>query len=306
MEKVLTTEDAVKSYKAHLTLRKKAPLTINRYMIELRPFVAWAKGSSPSAFSARDIELDFMATWTEDFQKRNGRDPSARTVKNQLQTLNSFYDFLERFDFLHDEDGKTVRNPMSQIDAPQIEGKVLTWLREEDDQKLLSCSAYSDRQRVLVFMYRLTGMRCGELLRLKNADVDLNGGSLFIREAKTPRGRREIPLNPLLVPLIDEWWRWSKKQDRYGDLFLTTFHGNPWTAQQAQEIVRKAGERAELSVRLTPQVLRRTFGSDLINRGARVEVVSKLLGHANTAITERSYAELLSSTVKDEFLALVS
>lgn len=51
--------------------------------------------------------------------------------------------------------------------------------------------------------------------------------------------------------------------------------------------------------------LRRTFGSDLVNRGLRLDVVSRLLGHASTTVTERCYAELLDSTTRREFLAVV-
>ena len=48
--------------------------------------------------------------------------------------------------------------------------------------------------------------------------------------------------------------------------------------------------------------LRRTFASDLLNRGLRLEVVSKLLGHASTTVTERAYAELLDDTTRRELL----
>jgi integrase len=51
--------------------------------------------------------------------------------------------------------------------------------------------------------------------------------------------------------------------------------------------------------------VQRTVGSDLIDRGARLEVVSRLLGHASTTVTERAYAELLEATIAREVLALV-
>jgi len=56
----------------------------------------------------------------------------------------------------------------------------------------------------------------------------------------------------------------------------------------------------------TPHTLRRTFGSYLLNKGLRLEVVSKLLGHSSTVVTERAYAELLGSTIRDELLAVLA
>jgi site-specific recombinase XerD len=53
---------------------------------------------------------------------------------------------------------------------------------------------------------------------------------------------------------------------------------------------------------ISPHTLRRTFGSDLLNKGLRLEVVSKLLGHANTTVTERAYAHLLGHTIRNELL----
>ena len=61
----------------------------------------------------------------------------------------------------------------------------------------------------------------------------------------------------------------------------------------------RSGENRSL---VSPHTLRRTFGSDLINRGVRLEAVSKLLGHSTTTITERAYAQLLGPTIRRELL----
>jgi integrase len=56
---------------------------------------------------------------------------------------------------------------------------------------------------------------------------------------------------------------------------------------------------------VSPHTLRRTFASDLLNRGLRLEVVSRLLGHASTTATERAYAELLDDTTRRELLSVL-
>ncbi len=73
--------------------------------------------------------------------------------------------------------------------------------------------------------------------------------------------------------------------------------------QYVEQVVRRVAARAGLARRVTPHTLRRTFGSDLVNRGARLEVVSRLLGHASTAITEKAYARLEDTTIRAEMLA---
>jgi len=80
------------------------------------------------------------------------------------------------------------------------------------------------------------------------------------------------------------------------------------TTRAATEFHGPKRRNSSLSPRLLetsaapPHTLRRTFGSDLLNRGLRLEVVSKLLGHATTTITEHTYAELLDDTTRRELL----
>jgi integrase len=52
---------------------------------------------------------------------------------------------------------------------------------------------------------------------------------------------------------------------------------------------------------MSPHTLRRTFASDLINKGVRLEAISRLVGHSSTRVTEQAYAQLLTSTVKEEW-----
>jgi site-specific recombinase XerD len=73
-------------------------------------------------------------------------------------------------------------------------------------------------------------------------------------------------------------------------------------AQYVEGALQRIGEHAGLTRKLKPHTLRRTFRSHLLNKGVRLEVVSKLLGHANTAITERAYARLEDQTIRDEMM----
>jgi integrase len=57
---------------------------------------------------------------------------------------------------------------------------------------------------------------------------------------------------------------------------------------------------------LTPHTLRRTFATDLLNRGVRLETISRVLGHADTRVTQAYYAELLDKTARDEILAAMA
>jgi integrase len=92
---------------------------------------------------------------------------------------------------------------------------------------------------------------------------------------------------------------------------VATRYGKPMSTSQVERTVKIVAYRAGLRPwpvpmgqdnfsQISPHTLRRTFGSALLNQGVRIEVVSALLGHADTRITQKAYAELLQATVARE------
>lgn len=168
----------------------------------------------------------------------------------------------------------------------------------------------SDGESAIVWFLRWTGLRIGEALSLKVADVDFAEGLIFVRKSKTARGVRAVPIAPELRPKLNRWLHVLQERGLLADnapLFCTR-NRRPWSSQQAEKIVRRVAARAKLRIddkgvsRVTPHTLRRTFGSHLLNVGCRIEVVSALLGHSSTEITEKAYAELTQQTIRREML----
>ena len=225
-----------------------------------------------------------------------------------IQALRSFYAYLERFDLLVDGEGRPFRNPALALDAPVIRPAAeLDWLRAEEDEALLAC-ALNERESIIVFFFRLTGLRLSEALSLTNRDVDLASNDVRVRASKSDAGYRSLPIVPELRPQIERWQAFVRSQGRYqiDGPFLVTRNRSAMKPQYVEAVLRRVGERAGLARRLTPHTLRRTFGSHLLNRGVRLEVVSRLLGHASTAITEQAYARLEDKTIRAELLAALS
>ncbi len=191
-------------------------------------------------------------------------------------------------------------------------------------------------ERMVVWLLRWTGVRVSEACGLTLEDVDLTPGqeSVLVRRSKTAAGVRTIPLVPCLVPELETWLALlgSRGVNAPNAYLLSTSTGSAFQPTFVWRLVKRAGERAHVrpieclcgSLRrtrhergcprtttgenvssVTPHTLRRTFGSYLLNKGLRLEVVSRLLGHSSTVVTERAYAELLGSTIRDELLAVL-
>jgi integrase len=260
---------------------RRAPGTVTKYGQHLRAFSEWAGVRKIAEISASEIEFEFLGPWS--------RDVSAATLRNRIAALRSLYDFSERFDFVE-------RNVMRRIEPPPRDDRMGTWLRRKDDAKVLE-ACEGPIERIVVYLLRYTGLRVSEACALCWGDVDLDVPQLTVREAKTRAGRRTIELPPILVPQLRAW-----RAYRGGPYVLSTKHGTPMKPQFVWRVVKRVGERVGIEG-LSPHALRRTYGSALINGGVRLEVISKLLGHSTTSVTEKAYAELLAETIAREVRA---
>lgn len=298
----------VQAFLTNLRRRGKAPRTIKRWSVELDRLVAWVGERELHEIDAGALELSFLTEWEAAFQDRNGRAPALNSTRAVIQAVKSFYAFLDRFGLLVDADGGLIRNPALALELPTIPVKPeLDWLRAEEDEALLSCPM-SAREDIIVFLLRMTGLRLGEALALTNRDVNVGEGSITVTTSKTVSGLRSVPISPELRPHIERWLAFTHRESFYrpDGAFLATRNGTSMKAQYVGRVVARVAVRAGIARRVTPHTLRRTFGSDLVNRGVRLEVVSRLLGHASTAITEKAYARLEDRTIRDEMLGALS
>jgi integrase len=274
----------------------------------------------------------FLAHWEADFQVRRGHPPRPATTRGLIGALRVFFAYLEHAELLTGDDGRPRRSPVRMIETPICPQRPNDFLHPPEDRALLNAECPHQR-RIIVWVLRYTGVRAAEAHALRLADVDLTPGaeSLTVRVSKTPAGTRIIPLLPQLLPLLHEHVAYLRQMITVTPEtpVLATQFGTPVTTNYIWRAVKRVAFQAgvrpiactcattrqdshapgcprstsgENRSAISPHTLRRTFGSDLINRGLRLETVSKLLGHANTTVTERAYCQLLGPTIRQELL----
>jgi len=305
-----------------------------KYLHGIRAYLAWADRNVNGAATTLDIDL-FLSAWEADVARRTGSRPRRSTVRARIAALRSFFAYLERAGLLTDAAGHTAKNPMAGVVAPTLEQRPNDFLRPIEDTALLECAS-PPAERMVVWLLRWTGLRVSEACALKLQDVDLAEGreSLVVCKSKTTAGVRTIPLVPCLVPELEAWLATLRGRGIISPQahVLATATGSAFKPTFVWRLVKRAGERADVRPMpchcgsrnrtrhepgcprtvsgenvsaITPHTLRRTFGSYLLNKGLRLEVVSRLLGHSSTVVTERAYAELLGATIRDELLAVL-
>jgi integrase/recombinase XerD len=304
----LSLEELLRAFRQYQLRRGLSSATQVAYAQYLGHFARWVGGQPLANITAADIEVVYLARWSEEFLQRYGRPPSSRTTRNHIIALSAFFTFLTRYGYL-------ASNPTEAIERPRMRQRRNDRLSSSESQALLDACA-TPTERVLVPFLRWTGLRGGEVTSLLKSDVDLTERRIVVRRSKTNQGLRTIPIFP---PLVEPIQIWLAHQERVGlgapdTPFIATRSGRPMRHAQVWTTVKRVACRAGVRTRtatdlngrnvsqVTPHTLRRTFGSDLLNRGVRLEVVAKLLGHAQTSTTERAYAELLDITIVSESL----
>lgn len=227
------------------------------------------------------------------FRWERKRGLSQRTINKELAAVRSFYEFLQR-------DGWRRDNPAELIEFGRYAAELPQALSVEDIDAIFSSIDTSDYEglllRVVLEMLYATGARISELLQIDIKDVDFDRGLVLIRSAKRERDR--------MVPFGSSARRWlesylNKRGICYRSEPLFTDSGGKrvsaaWVRQRCCELGKMRG------VRFHPHILRHSFATHLIERGAGVRVAQKLLGHSSIDTTQ-TYTHITTSRLREVY-----
>ncbi len=155
------------------------------------------------------------------------------------------------------------------------------------------------RNRAIIEILYSTGIRLNELLSLQIFDVDLKEKTLFIRKGKGKR-QRVVPLGKSVAHLKEYLEKirplWTKKHPRERKLFVTN-SGLPLAGQSVRGFLRVYRIKAGIKTPISPHTFRRTCATHLVQQGADIRYVQKLLGHRHLRTTH-IYTKIKPADVK--------
>jgi integrase len=234
--------------------------------------------------------------------KKINHRPAPKTVaekKSRKSSANRVWSVLRAILNRAHEDGFIVSNAgWATVKAYRnVDEARIRFLSEAEARRLLN--ACPPDLRALVRGALLTGMRRGELASLKVSDVDLNGARVYVAESKSDRPRY-VPLNPEGL----EHFREVVTGKTGGALVFTRADGIEWGHNYHVRALTAACDVAKVTPMVSFHELRHTYAASLANAGVDLQVISKLLGHADTRITMRHYAHLTDKTLEIAVLKL--
>ncbi|NOY37853.1 MAG: tyrosine-type recombinase/integrase [Chlorobi bacterium] len=253
--------------------------TVSSYNTDLLQFAGFCHRFYP-AVKLQDVDSKTIRKWLVALVEQNHR-PS--TVNRKLSAVKSFYRFLIR-------ENKILSNPASMLTGPKAEKVLPVFVREDDINKLLDQHDFGEdfiglRNQLIIEMLYDTGMRRAELIGLKQTDINL--GELSLKVLGKRNKERIIPITTELARKISVYIKVREEQFHGGyDRFFVTGKGRPLYPKLVYRVVNKyLGMITTLSHR-SPHILRHTFATHLLNRGADLNAIKEMLGHANLSATQ--------------------
>lgn len=258
--KTNTVADALDVYRVRLDSRVQA----GRIKPSTREFYAHMMTLAPIDWRLDRVKPSDIEQWQTSLGHVSGR-----TRRGAFLVLRSAFELARR-------DGLTTNDPFAGLEAPSgAAEREVDFASEDDVQEILN--AAPEPWRTLWLLIAYTGLRRGEALALTWFDIDLDARELRVREGKTARARRTVPL---AEPVVDALRRTPRVASR---VF-------PFDGRNALRAFKRHAPRPTLTI----HSLRHGFVTRMLRAGVPAYQVSALAGHSSTSITTDIYAHSVS------------
>lgn len=289
----MDNQEIIQLFLDYLTGEKNSSAhTVKNYKIDLREFVLFLKEKNFKNVSYLDIR-SFLAH----LQSRNY---SKSSISRKLACLRSFFKYLAR-------EEKIESNPAAGISTPKREKKLPDFLDPPEVVRLLEAPDKNKweekRDKAILETLYSSGLRVSELVGLNQEDVDSFGALVRVRG----KGKKEriVPLGQMAIKALQSYLghqpapRLKKISATKVPLYLNR-SGGRLTDRSVRRMINKYVRRTGLNKEVSPHMLRHSFATHMLDRGADLRSVQELLGHENLSTTQ-IYTHVTTQRLKEAY-----
>lgn len=260
--------------------RNYSEKTIKSYGDNLQEFESYFK-SLDTHLSWESVDSDVIRDWMESMMDKGN---IASSINTRLSALRSFFRFALSRNLVDSDPAHCVVGPKREKPLPQFlkDSEMQTLL----DEKMWNLDKYEDvRARTILLIFYETGVRVAELAGLNDELVDLETCQLKVTGKRNRQ--RVIPFGTELRDAIKAYMvKRSESVAAQSHALMLTDKGLRMSTGQIRTVVQKQLSRVCTLKKRSPHILRHTFATTMLNHGAGIESVKKLLGHQKLATTE--------------------
>lgn len=253
--------------------------TVVAYNNDLDQFVLYCT-EMVGDFNVIGIDSKLVRSWIVHLMEQN---LSARSVNRKVTTIKSFFKYLMKEQVVE-------KNPVLNLTLPKVRKKLPNFVEEKSIHHLLDDGFFSNdfvgiRDKLIVSLFYETGIRLAELMLLKESDFSRKEN--LVRVLGKRKKERVIPYPAEINNLIELYVNQRNETVKCErDRLLVTEKGKPVYEKLIYRVVTNNLAKVTVLEKKSPHVLRHTYATHLLNKGADLNAVKELLGHSNLAATQ--------------------
>jgi integrase/recombinase XerD len=289
---------AISSFLTHVQVEKGLAVnTLSAYRRDLAKFEDFAKKRKLAlAAVKRDDLVDFLASLYR--QKLE-----SKTVARHLVTLRNFFRHAQMEELI-------TEDPTAHLESPKVRRSLPSYLRLDEVEKLLELPDQTTplglRDRAMLEVLYSTGLRVSELTSLRVMDLDTKIGC--VRCIGKGDKERIVPVGRKALAIVEKYLRHGRialiatTRGTAGAFLFVNRRGGRISRVGVWKIFSSYGRKAGLRVPLTPHMLRHSFATHLLERGADLRSVQLMLGHSDISTTQ-IYTHVVEERLKQIYKA---
>ena len=271
----------LEQFTEYLTLEKNYSVhTVSAYSKDIKEFSAFCVDNY-DLMSPDKAAYVMVRNWIVQMSEK---DVTNRTINRKIASLKAYFKFLQKI-------GEIEISPLSKHKALKTAKKVEVPFSEAEMNAVLSSIVYNDdfegkRDRLIIHVFYATGMRRSELINLELSDVNFESNTI-----KVLGKRKKERIIPMLQETKDYFGSYYEERNKLENITDKSFvflskSGNKVYETLVYRIINKYFREVSTKVKTSPHILRHTFATHLLNKGADLNAVKELLGHSSLASTQ--------------------
>lgn len=266
--------------------------SIYSYSYDLKKFNEFLEDKNKSILSANQEDIERFLKF-----EQNKKHNSSRTLARSLAAIRQFYNYISS------TAADNIENPTVKIETPQIRKSLPDFLTIDEVDELFSSISESDayelRDKAIFELLYSCGLRISEAIDLKYIDVDFE--NKILRVIGKGNKERLVPIGSEAIRLIRSFLKKSRTEilgNRESEFLFISKKGSQLNRKSVWRLLKGYVERTEIKKNITPHTLRHSFATHMLENGADLRSVQKLLGHMDISTTQ-IYTHLAQEKLRD-------